>query len=184
MYSNLSKVGLWRDKILDVRPTCAYSYSKNGVIHFWGVYMIIHYWKLNLINSWPYSGTFRQWEISKTDDFANNRYSLKSIMRHFAHEKVDILKIDIELAEFDVVGQAANDDILNGGRICQILIEVHGKRAEQWTRLLKVMNKNRFFLFAREPNPFSPYALEMSFIHQDCLPEFNVPNEPIVKFFD
>jgi len=104
-------------------------------------------------------------------------------MKHFAHSKIDILKVDIELAEFDVFSQIAKENLLNGKSICQILIEVHGKRAEKWTRLLRLLESNGFFLFSHEPNPLSPYALEMSFIHQDCLQEFNVPNGPVLSFF-
>jgi len=104
-------------------------------------------------------------------------------MHTFHHQKVDILKVDIELAEFAAFSQLSHDGILNGEHFCQILIEVHGRRAKKWTQLLKLLESHGFLLFSHEPNPFSPYAHEMSFIHRDCLAEFNVPHLPVVQYF-
>jgi len=105
-------------------------------------------------------------------------------MRYFGHRKIDILKVDIELAEFATFSRLSYDGILDGEHFCQLLIEVHGTHAEEWTKFLKMLESHGFLLFSHEANPFTLYAYEISLIHRDCLTEFNVPHLPVVRYFE
>ncbi len=82
-----------------------------------------------------------------------------TLMRHFGHEHIDLLKLDIEHAEYAVI-----DDVLASGLdVHQILIEFHyePKRAEELAKVqatLRDLERAGYLPFAR-----SPVGYEFSF---------------------
>lgn len=89
-------------------------------------------------------------------------HRLKTTMEMLGHEKIDILKMDIEAAEYDVI-----DEIVNSGvKINQILVEFHhrfksvGKRQTQ--NAIQKLNEAGYKIFS-----ISDYGREYSFMKID-----------------
>ncbi len=81
-------------------------------------------------------------------NFVNVRVErLKTIMKRYGHDHIDLLKMDIEGAEYDVV----NDIIESGIEINQLLIEFHHRFAEigieKTKKALQQLRNSGFRLF-------------------------------------
>ena len=74
-------------------------------------------------------------------------YRLKTIMEMLGHEKIDILKMDIEGAEYDVI----KDIFCSNIEIGQILVEFHhffgNVGIEKTMDAITLLNENGFKLF-------------------------------------
>ena len=87
--------------------------------------------------------------------------SFNDILMNFKHEKVDLIKMDIEGSEYDVA-----ESILNSGiDISQIVLEIHERffqnGKEKTIRLLEAFRKNGFLLHS-----ISSSYEELSFVHK------------------
>lgn len=90
--------------------------------------------------------------------------SVKSIMHELKHDKIDLLKMDIEGAEYDVVSSIIESDIRPG----QLLVEVHhrmyGLNVNQSKNLIRSLRKVGYELFSISPN-----GEELSFINSEII---------------
>lgn len=88
-------------------------------------------------------------------------YRLETIMNMLGHEKVDVLKMDIEGAEYEVIEDLVKSDI----QIGQLLVEFHHRfenvGVSKTRRAIKSLNEKGFKIFY-----ISPDREEYSFIHQ------------------
>ncbi len=69
------------------------------------------------------SASCRPSEATSHDSFVAECKSLESVMRELDHAKVDVLKMDIEGAEYEVLRSLANGAVLD--RIGHLLVEFH-----------------------------------------------------------
>jgi len=90
--------------------------------------------------------------------------SFVDIVNELNHNKIDVLKMDIEGSEFDVIETILNSDVI----IDQFLIEFHERFFEdgrqRLKRALKLMKLHGYKVFG-----VSETYEEVSFIHQRCL---------------
>uniref|UniRef100_A0AC35GB76 Methyltransferase domain-containing protein n=1 Tax=Panagrolaimus sp. PS1159 TaxID=55785 RepID=A0AC35GB76_9BILA len=114
------------------------------------------------------NGVFKKAFIGSKTNASENMLKFSNLLSEFRDRRIDILKIDIEGGEFDII------DELVSVPMCQILIEVHGKTAEQTLELLQALSKNGFYLFSYEVNGFWHELSEYSFIHEKCFTLFNI----------
>ena len=88
--------------------------------------------------------------------------SIKDIMTELAHTHIDILKMDIEGAEYSVIDNILDSDI----SIDQILIEFHDRFVEngkaRTQQAIKLLNNKGFEIFA-----ISDSCYEISFINKN-----------------
>lgn len=90
--------------------------------------------------------------------------SFEDILTNFKHEKVDLIKMDIEGSEYDVA-----ESILNSGiNITQIVLEIHERffqsGREKTIRLLEIFRKNGFLLHS-----ISSTYEDLSFVHEKAI---------------
>uniref|UniRef100_A0AC35FSE3 Methyltransferase domain-containing protein n=1 Tax=Panagrolaimus sp. PS1159 TaxID=55785 RepID=A0AC35FSE3_9BILA len=114
------------------------------------------------------NGKFMKALIAGKTNELMNHFTFKDIMNRFGDKRVDILKIDIEGAEFDI------QDELISVPICQILIEIHGKTSKEALQLLQKFSTSGFYLFSYEINGFNHECAEYGFIHQDCFKNYDI----------
>ena len=93
-------------------------------------------------------------------------FRLRTIMERLGHDRLDILKMDIEGAEYGVL-----DDVLNSGiPIAQILIEFHHNRSgvplEKTQRAVEALERAGFRAFNESPSGY-----EFSFLSTTRMPE-------------
>ena len=85
--------------------------------------------------------------------------TLKTIMKKLNHDKIDILKMDIEGSEYNVIKNILKSNL----HITQILIEFHhrfpGISADKTRNAIRLLNKKGYKIFA-----ISPSREEYSFI--------------------
>jgi FkbM family methyltransferase len=110
----------------------------------------VSYSVLGVSNGEPVLGTVRR---------------LPSIMRELGHERIDLLKMDIEGAEYGVIRDLAESRI----PIAQLLVEFHtrfpGVGARATREAIRTLNGAGWRIFA-----VSPSGQEYSFIHQTAVP--------------
>jgi FkbM family methyltransferase len=92
-------------------------------------------------------------------------YRLRTIMSKLGHDKIDILKMDIEGAEYDVL-----DDVLQSGlAVPQILIEFHHHRSgvtfQQTQSAVTALERAGYRAFSESASGY-----EFSFVRPDLLP--------------
>lgn len=97
--------------------------------------------------------------VNSNDSFLVNLLTIEDISKIYGHSKIDVLKIDIEGAEYDVL-----DSILNSKlEITQILIEFHSRFLSNGIELTKTavgkLHNSGYKIFA-----FSKTFEEVSFI--------------------
>lgn len=87
---------------------------------------------------------------------------LKSIMEENGHDRIDLLKLDIEGAEFDVIDDILHCDV----RIHQLVVEFHykhkefeGRGVELLSRTISLLNDKGYRIFS-----VSPGGIEYSFM--------------------
>lgn len=103
-------------------------------------------------------------QFTKGEKIVAKVRDLKTIMNELGHNQIDVLKIDIEGAEYDVV----QDMLENKYDIKQVLIEFHhrfkGSNIAQTYKALKTLNKLGFYTYY-----IGGYAEEISLIHESQL---------------
>lgn len=98
----------------------------------------------------PLKSTHVSFRLIRRDHKSKNSlqvYTLKSIMKKLGHNKIDILKLDIEGAEYKVIKDIMDCKI----NIDQILVEVHHRfndlNKKDTVSLVNELNKNGYFIF-------------------------------------
>uniref|UniRef100_A0A914Q7Y8 Methyltransferase domain-containing protein n=1 Tax=Panagrolaimus davidi TaxID=227884 RepID=A0A914Q7Y8_9BILA len=114
------------------------------------------------------NGKFMKALIAGKTNELTNHFTFKDIMKKFGDKRVDVLKIDIEGAEFHIQDESISVPV------CQILIEIHGKISKDALQLLQKFSKNGFYLFNYEINGFDHQCAEYGFIHQDCFKNYDI----------
>lgn len=116
--------------------------------------------------------------------------TLRQIVTFNHHTKIDVLKIDVEGAEFEIFDAFFDEYYIEDSpKICQILIEVHTWNVMDWIRLFRKLEQVGFLLFSREINllgfgsKFDKLAAEYSYIHKNCLKEYGIDNFVSFKNF-
>jgi len=136
---------------------------------------------------------YKPWKIignqqSYQHRFLNrNEKSLDEVLRSMKHLRIDILKIDVEGAEFDILNDWLESVSFKMTKICHILLEMHGFEVVKWTNLLRRLEKTGFLMYSSEINLLAigvkhdKFAVEYSFIHKNCFQEFGI-QEPFVLY--
>ncbi|KAI1702760.1 methyltransferase domain-containing protein [Ditylenchus destructor] len=114
------------------------------------------------------NGVFMKALISSTTDIKSSQYSFSDLLPKFGDKRIDILKVDIEEAEFLI------QDQFLAVPICQLLIEVHPRSALDALNFLRKLSKHGFYLFSYEINGAYHYLCEYSFIHENCFEDYGV----------
>lgn len=87
-------------------------------------------------------------------------YQLSTIAKQLGHDRIDLLKMDIEGAEYEVL----QDCLANGPPIRQLLVEFHHRWAdvplERTREAIRLLNTNNFKLIN-----VSPTGTEYAFLH-------------------
>lgn len=108
--------------------------------------------------------------IASADDLAANppRRTLRSIMLELGHEHVDILKADVEGAEFDMF---STPELVPS--VGQVLLEVHMKKRPEhvYDQLFRNLEKCNLRLFHKEVNArYDRNCIELAFIQRQWRP--------------
>jgi Methyltransferase FkbM domain len=90
--------------------------------------------------------------VAKESDFSEAVevpvYRLASIARMLGHERIDVLKMDIEGAEYGVL----EDLLVSGLAVKQVLVEFHHRRAEigveKTKRAIRCLNEAGYRIFS------------------------------------
>ena len=99
--------------------------------------------------------------------------SFDTLLQELGHANqtiIDILKIDVEGAEFDVFLDGATLQTMQKA-VRQILVEVHFKTEEKAVALARACTDAGFFVFSKEPN--------IQYSNGDCV-EFSLLNVKLV----
>jgi hypothetical protein len=98
--------------------------------------------------------------------------TIESIMQQYGHTHIDLLKMDIEGAEFEILG---GDKKLPS--VGQLLVEVHLSNVphtqylDKYGSLLNNIEKNGLRLYHKEPNfRYDFNCIELAFMHKDWVP--------------
>ncbi|KAI1701144.1 methyltransferase domain-containing protein [Ditylenchus destructor] len=97
-----------------------------------------------------------------------SQYSFSDLLLKFGDKRIDILKVDIEEAEFLI------QDQFLAVPICQLLIEVHPSSAWEALNFIRKLSKHGFYLFSYEINGAHHRLCEYSFIHENCFEDYGV----------
>ncbi|GMT22597.1 hypothetical protein PFISCL1PPCAC_13894, partial [Pristionchus fissidentatus] len=94
-------------------------------------------------------------------------YTVQDLMKEINHDHIEILKMDIEGAEFTVLPQ-----FLDTNSVCQIMVEIHN--ITQTPKLLRAVANAGFLLQKYELNAFwtGVGLCEYSFLHENCLDKY------------
>ncbi|CAI4225765.1 unnamed protein product [Auanema sp. JU1783] len=117
--------------------------------------------------------------IAERTDTQANMFTIEDCMRENGVESMEMLKMDIEGAEYQVIVP-----FLQKHKPCQVFIELHGL-AYDMLSLLHAIARQDYFLFFYEINGDSLKACEYSFIHSSCLKAYGLfPLSPYLKNLD
>lgn len=115
-----------------------------------------------------------------TIDIAGKPYkvsSIKDIMAELGHERVNVLKMDIEGNEYGAIAALAKSDTL-ATRIDELLIEFHWHSAHETVNAFEELLRAGFRIFSHEPNlfyrPMPAAGIEYSFIHTRVAETYNM----------
>lgn len=115
-------------------------------------------------SSFHYSSIRRSLRQDARDVISAPVYRLSTIMRMLGHDHIDVLKMDIEGAEYGVI----NDIVESGISVGQFLLEFHHNfRGVGARRTVKAVSRLRSLGF--EVFHISDRSYEMSLIHCDAL---------------
>jgi len=134
----------------------------------------------------PFNGRFMKATISATTDVSESRYSILDLTRKFNHNKIEILKVDIEGAEFSALPAFLRSF---NSTVCHIVMELHGngdQDAELWLRLFRMLERRGYRLYDREVNTYSypVFLFQYSYIHLNCFEKYGLDrNQVFFKFF-
>ncbi|GMT24531.1 hypothetical protein PFISCL1PPCAC_15828 [Pristionchus fissidentatus] len=94
-------------------------------------------------------------------------FTVQDLMKKMKHEHIEILKMDIEGAEFTVLPQ-----FLKSNSVCQIMVEIH--TISETPKLLRAIANAGFLLQKYELNAFwtGIGLCEYSFLHESCLEKY------------
>uniref|UniRef100_A0A0N5AQ65 Methyltranfer_dom domain-containing protein n=1 Tax=Syphacia muris TaxID=451379 RepID=A0A0N5AQ65_9BILA len=112
------------------------------------------------------NGEFKIALLSGVDNPQKHMYTIQTLMKQYQLTELEILKIDIEGAEFQVMPM-----VLGKTKICQILIEIHNS-APRTLSLLKQFAANGYYLFSYEINGYHHNLAEYSFILDSCIEKY------------
>jgi FkbM family methyltransferase len=113
-------------------------------------------------------------EMVKSDDIRGVRMELKgcrvpSLMHHFGHDRIDLLKIDIEGAEYSVIGDLLDSDVLPG----QITLEWHPGQTLSTGEVVGIGGTNaimsRMHMAGYRRTYVGARLTEMSFVHMSAV---------------
>ncbi|PAV91464.1 hypothetical protein WR25_11334 [Diploscapter pachys] len=114
------------------------------------------------------NGVSRAITLAKVTDASKGTSTIEDLMKLEKVDKIEILKIDIEGAEYQVMTQ-----FLQKQTVCQILIEIHSSY-DGTKNLLRDIARFDYLLFNFEINPNYPFlATEFSFIHKSCMQRYS-----------
>ncbi|CAD6197013.1 unnamed protein product [Caenorhabditis auriculariae] len=146
-------------------------FTKNGCRLFG--YDMIEQTNATKIRYAAVKGVASKVEISTMNDQTGSKKTIERLFEENGDNYAEIFKIDIEGAE-----KYALEPFLAKYRVCQILIELHGKPGEMLQLLVKIAKKG-YLLYFFEVNGDSLSASEFSFIHPDCAARYGaVPLAP------
>lgn len=114
------------------------------------------------------NGSFIKALISNKTDPTTSSYTFKDLLGKFGDKQIDVLKMDIEGAEFQVA-----DEILSVP-VCQLLVEFHNENPVEAVNLLRKFSSHGFYLFSYENNAAFRHICEYSFIHESCFKTFGI----------
>lgn len=137
--------------------TCRiYGYDKNDQL-----FIMPQYERIN--------GKIEILKIAKSTNPSLGEYSLGDLLKRNNDSTAEILKIDVEGAEYEAL-----IPFLQRHRVCQLLIEIHWPKHKHLQLVQQIASLN-YALFSLEPNPFcddiNP-CCEYSFIHLDCVHKY------------
>ncbi|KAJ3409107.1 hypothetical protein HDV05_004582 [Chytridiales sp. JEL 0842] len=97
--------------------------------------------------------------------------SLDEVVQELGHDHIDILKIDVDWAEWHWIVSMYPDSIWRSGRIGQILIEVHVETGytQKFVALTNQFYALGFTMFHAEMNVWSIVCWEFAFYHPDYI---------------
>jgi FkbM family methyltransferase len=94
--------------------------------------------------------------------------SLANLARSLRHDRVDVIKIDIEGGEMAALQQILASRTLDALRVRQLLVEFHlwdDRSFEDFVRIVGALKKTGFLIFRKEFNPYAAdKCAEFSFI--------------------
>lgn len=125
-----------------------------------------------------FKGIFRAWKIAATTNENFNEWAIVDIAKNFSHEKIDIMKMDIESFEFTALPPVLLSELVSNGKVCQVLVELHST-VSSWKSLQDQLEKTGFILFYKEANMYCPSCYEYSYIHKSCLEQYGLQNEVV-----
>jgi len=108
--------------------------------------------------------TFHSHEEQRDDGVKVDAYTIESVAKKLGHSKIDLLKIDIEGAEYEVFNSLLNSPL----RPKQILVEFHhrfkGIGANKTVNAIKALHENGYLIAH-----ISATGREMSFVYKKAL---------------
>ena len=114
------------------------------------------------------SGALHKFNHLKSNGIQIQKKTLKTIMEELGHDKIDLLKMDIEGSEFEVVENIINDNI----QFTQFCIEVHDRffedKNQKLDSMLQMLQSYDYILIN-----MSDDMQEFTFIKRGCLREEN-----------
>ena len=120
----------------------------------------------------PAGVTFHRNGIAAHGQDTDQLKAFSTLLSQLGHrnETIDILKIDVEGAEYDVFLDGATLPLMRK-TVRQILLEVHYKGEERTVALARAFTDAGFFVFSKEPN--------IQYSSGDCV-EFSLLNTQLV----
>jgi Methyltransferase domain len=121
----------------------------------------------------PDGVSFHRTGIAAVGQETEQLKSFDTLIKELGHANntiIDILKIDVEGAEFDVFLDGATLRTMRKA-VRQILVEVHYKAEEKAVALARVFTDAGFYVFSKEPN--------IQYSNGDCV-EFSLLNVKLV----
>lgn len=121
-----------------------------------------------------FKGIFRQWKLANVTNETKSQWTLLDIAKHFSHDKIDFIKIDVETSEYySALLNFLKSNFISNGKVCQIFIELYDI-GSMWKTLQSEMEKAGFLIFYKESNSFYSFCYEYSYVHKDCLNLYGV----------
>ena len=116
--------------------------------------------------------TFHRNGIAAHGQDTDQLKAFSTLLSQLGHrnETIDILKIDVEGAEYDVFLDGATLPLMRK-TVRQILLEVHYKGEERTVALARAFTDAGFYVFSKEPN--------IQYSSGDCV-EFSLLNTQLV----
>ncbi|GMR61132.1 hypothetical protein PMAYCL1PPCAC_31327, partial [Pristionchus mayeri] len=108
---------------------------------------------------------FVKGKIAASTNENEAEHTIDHLMTANGHEKIDVLKMDIEGSEFTVL-----PEFMKKHKVCQLLVEIHDMQRLAW--LLREIANIGYLLINYEINLLKNGLSEYSFIHSSCLAKY------------